>query len=46
MGDETGGSGWEIVTPDGKIEKYYVDLPRPGRYKPAWSCLTRHNSFA
>ncbi|GKQ50822.1 glutamine--tRNA ligase/YqeY domain fusion protein [Bradyrhizobium sp. Ce-3] len=27
MGDETGGSGWEVVLADGKVEKFYVDLP-------------------
>jgi hypothetical protein len=27
MGDQAGGSGWEIVGPDGQIEKLYVDIP-------------------
>jgi hypothetical protein len=27
IGDQTGGSGWEIELPDGTKEKYYVDLP-------------------
>ena len=27
IGDQMGGSGWEIILPDGKVEKYYVDLP-------------------
>jgi hypothetical protein len=27
MGDMTGGSGWEIRTADGTIQKYYVNLP-------------------
>ena len=27
IGDQTGGSGWEIELPDGKKEKYYVELP-------------------
>jgi hypothetical protein len=27
IGDETGGSGWEVHLPDGSIEKYYVQLP-------------------
>jgi hypothetical protein len=27
IGDQLGGSGWEIELPDGATEKYYVDLP-------------------
>lgn len=27
IGDEYGGSGWEIQLPDGSLEKYYVELP-------------------
>lgn len=27
MGDETGGSGWIVVLPDGTEEKFYVELP-------------------
>jgi hypothetical protein len=27
MGDQTGGSGWEVVLPDGSTEKYYVEVP-------------------
>ncbi len=27
IGDQMGGSGWEIELADGSIEKYYVDLP-------------------
>ena len=27
MGDKYGGSGWEVVFPDGRIEKFYVNLP-------------------
>jgi hypothetical protein len=27
IGDQLGGSGWEIALPDGTKEKYYVDLP-------------------
>jgi hypothetical protein len=27
IGDQLGGSGWEIEFPDGSIEKYYVQLP-------------------
>jgi len=27
IGDESGGSGWEIARPDGAIERYYIDLP-------------------
>ena len=27
IGDNLGGSGWEIQLPDGSIEKYYVELP-------------------
>jgi hypothetical protein len=27
IGDQLGGSGWEIELPDGSIEKYYVELP-------------------
>ncbi|MBC7193722.1 hypothetical protein [Marinobacter sp.] len=27
IGDQTGGSGWEIELPDGTKEKYYVELP-------------------
>tara|TARA_R110000824_G_scaffold35499_3_gene111205 strand:- start:2851 stop:3519 length:669 start_codon:yes stop_codon:yes gene_type:complete len=27
IGDQTGGSGWEIELPDGSKEKYYVELP-------------------
>lgn len=27
MGDQLGGSGWEVALPDGGTAKYYVDLP-------------------
>ncbi len=27
IGDNLGGSGWEIQLPDGSIEKYYIELP-------------------
>jgi hypothetical protein len=27
MGDQAGGSGWEIPTADGGVEKFYVDIP-------------------
>ncbi len=27
IGDNLGGSGWEVVLSDGSTEKYYVDLP-------------------
>lgn len=27
VGDQFGGSGWEIALPDGTVEKYYVALP-------------------
>jgi hypothetical protein len=27
MGDQLGGSGWEVELPDGSTEKYYVKLP-------------------
>lgn len=27
VGDQHGGTGWEIPQPDGSIEKYYVELP-------------------
>lgn len=27
IGDQLGGSGWEVELPDGTKEKYYVDLP-------------------
>ena len=27
MGDQLGGSGWEIQLPDGSVSKYYVELP-------------------
>ncbi|MGI8433752.1 MAG: hypothetical protein ACR2LE_03305 [Nocardioidaceae bacterium] len=27
LGDELGGSGWEVVLPDGSTTKYYVQLP-------------------
>jgi len=27
IGDNLGGSGWEVQLPDGSIEKYYVELP-------------------
>jgi hypothetical protein len=27
MGDKYGGSGWEVVFPDGRTEKFYIDLP-------------------
>ncbi|MDQ6691103.1 MAG: hypothetical protein M3Z18_11405 [Gemmatimonadota bacterium] len=27
MGDQSGGSGWEIQTADGQVEKFYVDIP-------------------
>jgi hypothetical protein len=27
IGDQTGGSGWTILNPDGESEKYYVTLP-------------------
>jgi hypothetical protein len=27
IGDENGGTGWEVINPDGTQEKYYVDLP-------------------
>jgi len=28
IGDNLGGSGWEVELPGGRIEKYYVDLPQ------------------
>ena len=28
MGDQSGGSGWEIELEDGSITKYYVELPK------------------
>jgi hypothetical protein len=27
MGDQAGGSGWEILTAEGDIEKFYIDIP-------------------
>ena len=27
IGDQMGGSGWEVKRPDGAIERYYVDIP-------------------
>lgn len=27
IGDNLGGTGWEVQLPDGSIEKYYVDMP-------------------
>lgn len=27
VGDQSGGSGWEVKKPDGSIERYYVDFP-------------------
>lgn len=27
IGDQTGGSGWQIALPDGSTEPYYIDLP-------------------
>ncbi|MGZ6268584.1 MAG: hypothetical protein ACXWNR_08510, partial [Candidatus Limnocylindrales bacterium] len=27
IGDSLGGSGWEVLLPDGSVEKYYVQLP-------------------
>lgn len=27
IGDNLGGSGWEVQLPDGSVEKYYVELP-------------------
>ncbi len=27
MGDQAGGSGWEIPTADGVVDKFYVDIP-------------------
>jgi hypothetical protein len=27
IGDQLGGSGWEVKRPDGSVEKYYVALP-------------------
>lgn len=27
MGDHLGGSGWEVTLPDGRVEKYYIQLP-------------------
>jgi hypothetical protein len=27
VGDQMGGTGWEIPQPDGSIEKYYIDFP-------------------
>jgi hypothetical protein len=27
MGDHLGGSGWEVVLPDGSTRKYYINLP-------------------
>lgn len=28
IGDQAGGSGWEIELPDGTTEKYYVEIPQ------------------
>jgi len=33
IGDNLGGSGWEILMPDGGKEKYYVDLPKEIKIK-------------
>lgn len=33
IGDNLGGSGWEILMPDGEKEKYYVDLPKEVKIK-------------
>lgn len=27
MGDENGGSGWEVILPDGSKDKFYVSIP-------------------
>ena len=27
MGDQSGGSGWEVKLPNGDVEKFYVDIP-------------------
>jgi hypothetical protein len=35
MGDETGGSGWEVELPDGTRAKYYDKLP-PGIDVETW----------
>jgi hypothetical protein len=36
IGDQNGGSGWEIKRADGSIEKYYVELP------PSMAQVTLH----
>lgn len=28
IGDSLGGSGWEVVLPNGEIQKFYVQLPK------------------
>jgi hypothetical protein len=33
IGDQLGGSGWEVELPDGTINKYYVQLPESLRVK-------------
>ena len=36
IGDQLGGTGWEVKLPDGTVEKYYVDLP------PEVGTVTQH----
>ena len=28
IGDETGGSGWEVELPDGSLTKFYIEIPQ------------------
>jgi len=45
IGDQSGGTGWEVELPDGSIEKYYVDLPTSiGEVKQHFADIPEANS--
>jgi hypothetical protein len=36
IGDQLGGSDWEIESPDGRVEKYYIQLPSAVRMETSF----------
>jgi hypothetical protein len=36
IGDQLGGSGWEVELPDGSVEKFYIELPGHMGVKASW----------
>lgn len=45
IGDQYGGSGWEVQTEDGSLEKYYVELPEEIKIKSSIELIDLNEDF-